>query len=142
MHKIGAMSVGAVVLCELIRPEVNNKLSILGVFTGDVVLAAPSIIGLSAYIEMTAHRLGKFQMGFRFVSPDGSESGFDSELVVTALGTFGLPLPNLPVNLTEPGQLTLQAKVDQSEWHTVLERKIILGEVAAPFLGDAKAEDD
>jgi hypothetical protein len=130
------MSVGTAILCELIRPEANNKLSILGVFTGDVILARlPSALGLSAYIEMLPHRLGKFEIEFRFMPPGGSESGFKSELEVSALGPLGLPLPTLLINLTETGPLSLQVKVDHSEWHTVLERKIILGEMTAPLLG-------
>lgn len=133
MHRLGEMSVGSAILCELIRPEANNKLSILGVFTSNVILESlPSVLGLAAYIEMVPHRLGKFDIEFKFILPNGSENELSSRVEVTAPGPIGLPLPTLPMTLTEVGPLSLQVRVDQSEWHSVLERSIMLGEVSTP----------
>jgi hypothetical protein len=131
MHRIGDISVGPAILCELVRPEANNKLSILGVFTGDIVIASfPAVTPLSAYLEFLPNRIGRFGFEFRFSAPKGSQSGFKGEIEATALTQFGLPLPTLPINIAEPGALVLELKVDDSDWVKVLEKRVIAGNVA------------
>jgi hypothetical protein len=129
MIKIGSFSIGSVVLCELIRPEANNKLSILGVYSADILVPQfPAQLGLSAYIEFTPSKIGPCRVEYRFSAPGGT-SELNSEVEIVALGQSAMPLPTVPLMVTEAGPLKVDMKIDDSEWTTILEKRVIQGAV-------------
>ncbi|WP_257554165.1 hypothetical protein [Sphingobium sp. CFD-2] len=129
MIKVGNFSVNSVVLCELIRPEANNKLSILGVYSSDIVVSQfPVQLGLSAYVEFTPSKIGPCEVEFRFSAPGGN-SELKSEVEVLALGQSAMPLPTVPLVVTETGPAKVEMRVNGSDWTTILEKRVIAGTV-------------
>lgn len=130
MPKVGSINVGSAILCELIRPEANNKLSILGVFTGDVIFAEfPALMAPALYVELMPKRLGKHTFEVRLSEPGGNQCGLRSEMMIASAVQTALPLPPMAILVTGPGEVIFEMKVDESGWVTLLKRKVSLGHV-------------
>ncbi|WP_175551258.1 DUF6941 family protein [Sphingobium sp. YR657] len=119
----------AAILCEMTRPELNNKVSIIGAYSGDVVVQSfPATFPLSSYFEVSEVDAGAHQLNIKMEAP-GFRSEVSAELEVFGGGIAALPMPMMMLAVSEPGDLTIQIKFDDGEWHTALARKILQGPV-------------
>lgn len=104
------------VLCELCRPDLGNKFSLLGVFGGDLFSSTfPVTIPFSAYFEVADMEPGSHSMVIT-VSVPGGDVKIEGVIDVAQAGDIAsLPLPNLNINLERPGKLTVQVSIDGEE---------------------------
>jgi hypothetical protein len=126
--------VSAVVTCDDIRLEQNNKHILIGVYNGALVVAGfPTEIPLSWWIQLLPEKAGNFELEVQLVQDDTATLlramlGF---AVITA-DWAALVLPPVRLQLQGPGKLKLQLKLkDQSDWHTIQELSVTQGQVAS-----------
>ena len=114
------------ILCEIIRPEANNKLSLFGVFGESIFLPQiPTILGSLAILQRWAptkeEQPGtKFQMSFEVSGPAMEPIRFDPYDVVVP----GPPRPLIQVafqiqafKVTVPGDYEIVTFVNRAETH-------------------------
>ncbi|WP_278376993.1 DUF6941 family protein [Sphingobium yanoikuyae] len=101
------------VLCELCRPDLGNKFSLLGVFGGDLFSSTfPVTIPFSAYFEVADMEPGSHAMLIMVTAP-GVEVKIEGGIEVANSGDVAsLPLPNLNITLERPGELTINVGID------------------------------
>lgn len=123
------MKVRTAVMCELCRPDLGNKWTLLGVFGGDLFVDTfPAQIPLSAYLEIEAVTPGAHTMSIKVDGPGIEmriEGGFDAN---GEAGVVSVPLPNLQVAFEKPGELVITVGLDDGEPVEVARRGIYLGE--------------
>jgi hypothetical protein len=62
-HKIFPLRVGNAIVCENIRQELHGKHSLIGVFSGDILINTFDVmLQVAVYIEFIADELGKVQV--------------------------------------------------------------------------------
>lgn len=122
------MMVRSALLCEMCRQEVGNKVSVMGIYSGDILVQSfPAAFPLSAYIEIEGLKKGKHRLEFSIVIP-GTKMGGSADIDVFEEGEVGsLPFPMVMVNAQEAGEVTVQMRVDGNEWIVPVRRKIALG---------------
>jgi hypothetical protein len=130
MLNIGGFKIDAVVLCEQNRVEINQKIILLGVFSGDIVVAEmPATLQISAYVQFSTSPMGEFKIDFKFVGPDGVEAMVSAEATMAAIGPSAVPLPTVPLMCRKDGTVSLLMRVNGEDWHEILKRKVFLGNV-------------
>lgn len=125
-----------VLVCDDIREEITHKLTLIGVYSGDLAVPElPSNFSLAFYLVMTAHEPGEFALNLRVSSTDAAnlaqiDVGFG--VAAGANGTvmgknFALFTPKIPITIPAPGELVLSARWgEQGKFRPVLRKSIIL----------------
>lgn len=118
----------AAVLCEFCRPELNNKYTLIGVFSGDIqVENFPAAFPVSAYVELSGVPVGHHRLSIE-MGVSGTEFRFDADMEAAGpLGAF--PFPQAMVNVAGPGPIFIRLKFDDGEWIEALSRNLIQGPV-------------
>jgi hypothetical protein len=121
------VKVRSALLCELCRPDLGNKWTLLGVFAGDLFLPSfPAQLQLSAYLEMDSVSPGNHTMSIKVDAP-GVEMRVEGNFEATGEATVvSMPLPNLQLGIDEPGDLVINVSLDGGEQHEVARRRISL----------------
>jgi hypothetical protein len=123
----------AVVACDDIRQEINNKAILVGVYNGALVVPGfPADIAIAWWIQMKADTIGDYAMEAR-VLKDGNSTLLRAMLQVTVhtLGWSTLALPRAPLQLQGPGHLELEIRLkDAGKWDTISELDIVEGKIA------------
>lgn len=130
MLKVGSFQVGAIILCEMIRPELYNKLILLGVFSADICVPVfPYTIQVTPYIELHPTKKGQFRIEYRFVNSLGPAANLEIEVCVEeTTRVTAIPLPLFLVPIQAPGEIHLELKSGNSDWVRVLSRQVSLGQ--------------
>lgn len=127
MLEAGKLSVGSVLICEAIRLEANNKLAVLGVFSGGIVFPElPARMPICAFVELSCNEIGPVSIDFRFTSPDGTSVSIRTEVELTDVGPFALPLPTMDLAINEIGRLKFDIRVDDKDWVALTEKEVLL----------------
>ena len=128
---LGNAEVRAAILCEQVRPEIGNKMTVVGVFSADIMVPSfPATFLLSVYMELTIKTLGHTHYQVRFTSPTDTpaEAVLDLQASFDELGGSAVPMPQIPVTCERPGQLKIEIRVVDQIWHDLIVREV----VAAP----------
>jgi hypothetical protein len=123
----------AILICEDVRHEVNNKHSLIGVFSGDIQVSKfPANINVAAFASVNL-RTTKTRRLLIEVKYDGqTHLKMEGEISATkTLGTIGLPTPQLRLGAAKAGELEIIVSVGDST--LVAKKSIIEGEVPSPF---------
>lgn len=130
MLKVGDFEVGSIVLCEMIRPELFNKLILLGVFPADICVPVfPFSIQVTPYIELHPTKRGLSRIEYRFINSSDLAAGIQIEVNVEETGRVtAIPLPPFLVSVQEPGDIHLEMKSGNSDWVRILSRQVSLGQ--------------
>ncbi len=122
--------VGAVVTCDDIRIEQNNKFILIGVYNGTIVVPAfPAVLGLCWWIQIFPEKLGRSDLEIRIIKDDGAV------LLRAALGIdlsveewSAIALPQTPLQLQGAGHTKLQMKEkNETDWTTVVTFEVKVG---------------
>jgi hypothetical protein len=120
-----------VIVCEDVRPEKGGKWSILGAFSGDIVVASlPGNLRLAFYADGETISEAKKAILVR-LSLNGTEilklqGQFDAKR-----GPINFPFPGTFINVAAPGSLEIALSEDGNEWVTIITKKIIVGQIPA-----------
>jgi len=108
----------AVLVCEDVRKEQNNKEILIGVYGSDIhVSALPSNIFLSFWMEVTSTVKGPFQLVLRVQAPNPDEK-FEIRMdgdAYEARSQFTFHTPPVPYPIDREGDLKLFAKAPGSD---------------------------
>jgi hypothetical protein len=119
--------VGAVVVCDDIRQEQNNKVILIGVYNGILVVPAfPAELILTWWIQLASEKPGEFKLDVRLVKEDGAVAlrgmiGFS----IAAIDWSAMVLPKSVVQFQSPGKFKLQMTVQgEEDWQTLQELEL------------------
>ncbi len=124
--------IAAVVACDDIRQEINNKAILIGVYSGTLVVPGfPADILIAWWIQLHADREGKYELEVR-VLKDGNSTLLRAiiGMEVHTPGWSTLALPRAPLQLQAPGHLELEMRVkDAEKWDVISELDVKEGPV-------------
>jgi hypothetical protein len=118
-----------VLLCDDIRKEVGNKRTIVGAFSGDVLIETfPAVIPLAIYLVYRTHSSDEIAMEFEYMLDERPlvkiaatlrKHGGSSEDAV-------VDLPKLFLTFENPGNFVVNVSVNGKR-HRILSKKIMQG---------------
>ena len=124
---IDGVEIQNALLCEDLRPEQNGKWTILGAFSGDIVVPSlPTNIKLTAYIEIFLNKKYRGNIHFRMLL-DGAECMKISGKMEGNLGYSAIPLPQFIVGIPKPGSLVAEISTDGQNWLEIIKRRLSIG---------------
>jgi hypothetical protein len=124
------------ILCEEVRAELDNKNTLVGVFSGNIAVQHfPAQIRLAVYSDVEAFASGqhKFKATVSFDGKDIIQGEGIFELPVLGLGALVMPSFIIPV--ANAGRLTINIAFDEMEPVEIVSREIAVGTI--PSLGAA-----
>lgn len=133
-------------LADQVRREDNGKALIIGVYTGDVVLAAiPSDLSLAVWLELEfsdTSLVSKLDMELRLrIVGDDKSSDFETRrmyhIAREDAGTNKKPakgkvksvlvINGIPAQFRQEGKIEISMRSAGGRWKTVLEKEVLLG---------------
>jgi hypothetical protein len=118
-----AVTIVSAMICEDIRPEVNGKYSLNGVFGTDMKLQTiPGTIVLGMFAVIRNHITGETDGEFRVV--DARKKTLVKAVVQANFDTVGgslLPVGPFPLAIHEPTTLKFQLRLGDDRWQTAAE---------------------
>lgn len=131
-QQLNGYSIETSILCEQIREEIRNKVSIIGVYSSNIVVGQfPSTFPISLYLELDAQRVGKIELHIRFVTPGPNTVGMKIDGELSTTGRSFIPMPTMPLICAEAGSVVIEVSDDGNVWHKLMTREIQLGDVDA-----------
>src|ERR1700732_5037144 len=124
--------VSAVVLCEDIRVEQNNKYILIGVYGGTIVVQNfPAEFQVCWWIQILANQVGKFEFDIQLIKDEKDTLlRIKVEFEISTNGWAAMSLPKVPLQLHAPGKLQLQMKTkSEPDWITVQECEVRQGNI-------------
>jgi len=124
--------VAAVVLCDDIRLEQNNKHILIGVYNGTILVQNfPAVFPVSWWMQVFSIETGSFELDIQLVKDPADtlfRAGIKYEIQTNDWASISLP--RVPLQIHGPGKLQLQMKKKaESDWITVQELEIKQGDV-------------
>ena len=115
-----------VLLCDHVVLDVQNKHSVIGIYSGDLVVSdLPANLRLSLFMIFVPEREGDNAIELEFFL---NESAAAKAVTKVKVKKAGVPTPIVlsyfEVNIAENTQLRLSAKVNDMEIGTILEKEI------------------
>lgn len=130
MIKVGSVVFNNCLLCEDIRQEKSNKYILIGVYSGDILIAnLPASIPLAFYLDGNVTKPGSHKLHLKLSGP-----GEGSATIQLGLDTkkknepIVLPLPRLDVTMECEGVFTVEASDDGHTWTVIIKKQVTNGE--------------
>jgi hypothetical protein len=116
-------------LCEDIRNELGNKRTLVGVFSGDIIVEKfPATLSLAAYFEYLPATIGEQRIDFLIRYDDAKLFDFGGVLSIEEpTKVVVLTLPRLNVTLAQAGELKIEVAIPPSSPETLLLKKVQTG---------------
>lgn len=116
-----------VIMCEDVREEARNKKSLLGVFSGDILVASmPALIPLAFYVEYSGGEVGdtiKFDV---FV---GKLKGSGSVTIEASNRQGSVVFSRAAASFDGPGTVKMFVTVNNGRKKTLLSKTVSVGEI-------------
>jgi hypothetical protein len=118
-------------LCETVLQDIQQRWSLIGIYTGDVIVSQfPTKIRCALYIEFSAPASGPLNLeillGGRLLANIAAEIGPKPEDGAGAAAVLGIP--GIELGLDRPAELKV-SWIDGSSKKMVLKKAIVLGNV-------------
>ena len=116
------------ILCEEVRVEKNDKLILLGVYPGDVLIHdIPGALRMTFYLELADLKKGQHAI---FIRISGPGKGFAEATAEVNVGdntdVVSLTGPSAILKVEQEGTLVLELGLSQDEMRPVWKRKVRL----------------
>jgi hypothetical protein len=124
--------VSAVILCDDIRLEQNNKHILIGVYNGTIVVQDfPAEFPVCWWIQTLTNQTGKFEFDIRLIKDEKDTLlRVQVEFEIHTKGWAAMILPKVQLQLHGPGNLQLQMKTkSESDWITIQESEVRQGDI-------------
>lgn len=122
--------IGAVVVCDDVRLEVGRKHTLVGVFSGDIIVGKlPFTIRLSIWIEYLPEREGKQDGHFKIRFSDKEPIVLKMEIDIHKMGPIALVIPQFVIRGEFEGDLTVEFSSDGEVWQEISKKRILLGKL-------------
>lgn len=120
-----------VLLCEDVRAEIGNKSTIIGVFSGDVVVSEmPATLQFAVYAEYIPSRFGEVNIKFQFKSKDKLLAGVSAKIGVKKLEPSTIRLPRLFFNFENDTELSLEATIESEKPIQLFSKRVFKGQIS------------
>ena len=123
-----------VVLCDLVIQSVENKPSLIGIYTGDILTSAmPARLRLALYAEFVPPANGQYHIEID-IKADGNKLMKGAVEIKDAVAgiTAMIPLPGFELGVDGPVQLEVTASVNSARAQVILKKKIMKNPVPGP----------
>ena len=128
--QLNGYSIESALLCEQIRQEIQNKVSIVGVFSSNIVVGQfPSTFPITIYLEIDAEVAGEIELNVKLISPGSNRVEVKIMGEIALPGRSYIPMPAMPLVCDEPGPVTVEVSDGGEVWHTLIAREIQLGDI-------------
>lgn len=120
-----------VILCEDIRSEIGNKKSIMGIFSGDVIVAEfPARIQFAVYMEYIPEETSEpHEIELDMMADDNRIAEIKVKVTKPAAGVTSLIIPRAIVAFEKEASYSIFASISQGPRFEILRKKIQKGEV-------------
>lgn len=121
-----------VLFCDDVRREIGNKRTIVGVFSGDIVVSnVPAVVPLATYIEFIPISLDDNEIEFRFVVAGEPIATLKATLGDRQMGVVAvLELPKIAIHVEHPTEVSLDAQIKDRPTQRLVTKKVLVGEIA------------
>jgi len=125
------MDIGAVIICDNVRQEINGKQILIGVYASDIIVNSKnSILPLSIWVEYTPDKAGDDSVHFRILYNARPVAGVQVNMHVKEAGKInGIATPAMPIQIHEPGQLAIEVSADGKQWMEVKTKAVRIAPV-------------
>lgn len=121
----GTPHFGNVLLCEDVRIEVNNKHTIVGTLSGDIMIAqVPSTMEIAAYIEFYPEGTN-VTLIFRLMFAGYKMADINVQPASAPPGTPVIAvIPRGQLGMNQEGELRIDAQISGGKWRTILKKQV------------------
>jgi len=133
-----AIKIKSAILCDDIRQEKNNKLILIGVFSGNIMLHDfPGMIAPQIYIEWVLDRPGehKFTIKYELGGEKRKEIKGNYKLLESN-EVASLVLPPVLLEIERPTKLDVVLRLDDGSPINILTKKIVAAELSEPAVSE------
>jgi len=124
---VPGVQITAAILCEEVRSELNGKSTLLGVYSGDLLVPElPANLRLGVYAEATASLAYKGPLHVRFLL-NGEQIVLGNGTLNTEAGYIALPVSGMIVGCNKPGIVSVEFSPDATLWKEVISRQLKIG---------------
>jgi len=118
------------VLCEDVREEVNRKHSLMGVYSGNILVPQfPAHLRLALYADLNLPGRGEYALSLR-ANYDGKEQfNLKAQIKSEKLGSSALVLPSFVLKVPDEGDFVLDYSFDGGEWQQLMKKHVSVGEI-------------
>jgi len=134
--KVGPIDLKNVVLCDDVRVEKSNKFILIGVYSANIVVSqTPAQLGVSLYGEALFSKPGEHRLSIRISVNDTrlGELGIGYAITDTS-EALGFHTPQFSIDIQGPSTLRIEASADHENWKTIIDKRILVGEVPGSLL--------
>jgi len=121
-------------LCDDVRRELNNKCTLVGVYSGDIIIPElPATAGLAFYIEGKVSRTHEpIPLEIRLSGPGKEKATLQMEIVPNE-GQPGMSLasPRMQIYLQNEGAFEIAMRDPGGAWKTLISKRVILNPLIA-----------
>ena len=123
---MGNVKIINAVLCEDIRHEINNKNSLIGVFSGDVLISElPGKVRFAIYYEASVEMPGKIKSEIRLQYAD--KAAFTAELEHDVQTKYiSSATPPFELVIENEGDFVVSVRFEEQDWKEIIRRRISL----------------
>jgi hypothetical protein len=128
-------NVSALVLCEDVRVEINNKYTLVGVFAGDIIVPyfpAPGV-KLAVYAVVDFDTRGKRNMEFQILVAGTKIFSVQGEVDIHEPGAVGLATPQFNTTYVGESDLEVRLIIDDGKMEAISTRRVRKGAVLSPL---------
>ena len=114
------------ILCEDVRQETGNKHSLMGVFSGDIVIYGkePTELFVSFYLEMTGVPIGPKNLLIKISGPGDGSAKITAAAEVKSEGTMVLAGPKMALVLEKSGTFELAVGETEDDLEVVISKTV------------------
>lgn len=131
MTQVGAVKIKNAILCEDIRKEVSNKLILIGVYSGNILVTKlPTNISLNYYFDTIVKTSGIHQIYIRLSGPGKDSLVLGAGIDASEDNAHGAVTgPKMEVLLEREGTIKIAVSADKKSWKTVISKAVNIVDV-------------
>lgn len=128
MKKKRPFDVQLCVMCEDVREEKNGKHSLIGVYSGDILISElPGDISMAFFIEIIIREVGLHELQLRLSGPGAHSATLKAQVDLTEKNAVSvLKTPRIQAGLEEPGTFRFDISTDGETWENLITKQISL----------------
>lgn len=115
---------GAVLVCDDVRRDTNNKDILIGVYSADIIVSAvPNWLTLAFYLEYLPTEIGDQELELRFGLTASGLAGAHAKIHTDDLSPIAMPMAGLQMLVEKETELVIEVSFDNKQTWQVLKRK-------------------
>lgn len=126
MTKIGPIEIKNAFLCDDVRQEVNNKHTLVGVYSGNIVLPrVPADVLLGLFMEMETPA-GAHEIEIRISGPGKGSATLKANIQQAESGSASLANSRAQFHMEKEGVFRVDARTPGGRWANVIKKRVLV----------------